>query len=209
MSIVIFAVLSDPKMKIQHILYLCLFLAFSTQACKESASSSASSPSNGSGLKIAFVNGDTILHKFEEFRKQGEVMDAKQRQLEEQLQTKGAALEKEIMAYQQKAQSGVLTGKEMEAREKYLASRQEALLAERDKMAKELMAESESINKRLQKVLHEKLDAIKAKDGYDFILSYVEGGAILSADEKYDITDQVLKMLNESGAPLEPDTTKK
>ena len=209
MSIVIFVVLYDPKMKIQYILFLSLFLALSTQACKEGTSGSTASTSNGSGLKIAFVNGDTILHKFEEVRKQGEVMDAKQRQLEEQLQTKGAALEKEIMAYQQKAQSGVLTGKEMEAREKYLSSRQEALLAERDKMAKELMAESESINKRLQKVLHEKLDAIKAKEGYDFILSYVEGGAILSADEKYDITDQVLKMLNESGAPMEPDTTKK
>lgn len=210
MSIVIFAVLSDPKMKIQHILYLCLFLAFSTQACKESASSSASSPSNGSGLKIAFVNGDTILHKFEEFRKQGEVMDAKQRQLEEQLQTKGAALEKEIMAYQQKAQTGTMTGKEMEAREKYLGARQEALLGERDRMAQEIMKETAEINKRLQTVLHEKLKAIKDAEGYDFILSYVEGGPLLVADEKYDITERIIKDLNEGTSASAPaDTTGK
>lgn len=110
------------------------------------------------------------------------------------------------MSYQQKAQSGSLTPKEMEAREKYLASRQEALMAERDKLAKAFMEESDSINKRLQGVLHDKLEAIKKKEGYDFILSYVDGGAILIADEKYNITEEVLKMLNEEEIKMESDT---
>jgi outer membrane protein len=138
-------------------------------------------------------------------------MEIKQRQAEEQLQSKGAALEKEIMAYQKKAQTGTMTGKEMEAREKYLSTRQESILAERDKIAQEIMEETSAINKRLQAVLHEKLNEIKKQEGYDFILSYVEGGAILVADEKYDITDKVLKELNATGSsePSVPDSTAK
>ena len=115
------------------------------------------------------------------------------------------------MTYQQKAQTGTLTGKEMEAREKYLGSRQEALLAERDRMAQEIMKETGEINKRLQAVLQEKLNAIKKAEGFDFILSYVEGGPLLVADEKYNITDRVLKELNgeETSGSTASDTTGK
>ncbi len=161
------------------------------------------------GLKIAYVNGDSILLNFEEFRNQSEAMDQKQRIAEEELQRKGTALEREFMTYQQQAQKGTMTGKEMEAREKYLSGRQEALLAERDKAAKEIMEETTVINERLQKVLQDKLKAIKEKEGYDFIFSYIAGGPILIADEKYDITEQVLKELNSatSNETIPSDTT--
>jgi len=192
-------------------LLLALFCALlMTYACKESGSAGSPPAANSGGLRIAFVNGDSILTHYKDFKKQSEAMEIKQRNAEEQLQSKGAALEKEIMAYQQKAQTGTLTGKEMQAREKYLSSRQEAILAERDQMAQEIMKETAAINKQLQAVLQEKLNAIKEKEGYDFILSYVEGGPVLVADAKYDITAQVLKQLNEEESVTPPvDTSAK
>ena len=192
-------------------LLLALFCALlMTYACKDSGSAGSPPAANSGGLRIAFVNGDSILTHYKDFKKQSEAMEIKQRNAEEQLQSKGAALEKEIMAYQQKAQTGTLTGKEMQAREKYLSSRQEAILAERDQMAQEIMKETAAINKQLQAVLQEKLNAIKEKEGYDFILSYVEGGPVLVADAKYDITAQVLKQLNEEESVTPPvDTSAK
>src|SRR6187431_69104 len=180
---------------------LTIFLVYS---CKKADSASPVSTDSNTGLKIAYVNGDSILMHYEEFRKESEAMEIKQKKAEADLQTKGAALEREYMAYQQKAQTGTLTPKEMQAQEKYLTARQEAILGERDRMAKAIMDETASINKRLQAVLHEILDGIKEKEGYDFILSYVEGGSILVADEKYDITDKVLKELNESPSTAAP-----
>lgn len=158
------------------------------------------------GLRIAYVNGDSILLNFSEFREESEAMEEKQRKAEEELQKKGAALEREFLSYQQQAQQGTLTGKEMQAREKYLAGRQEALLAERDAAARAIMEETAEINERLQKVLQDRLQEIKDKEGYDFILSYIAGGPILVADEKYDITEQVLRELNKS-VSSKPDTT--
>ncbi len=193
------------------ILFTLVFTLSIVYACKEGGSVSTQASDNNTGLKIAYVNGDSILFHFKDFRKESEAMEIKQRGLEQQLQSKGAALEKEIMNYQQKAQTGTLTGKEMEAREKYLSTRQEAILAERDKMAQEIMQETSEINKRLQAVLQEKLNAIKKEEGYAFILSYVEGGPLLVADEQYDITNRVLKELNadsQSGS-TETDSTEK
>ena len=188
--------------------YSCIFLCVSLIACEKNAGTSVSVDSKTTALKIAYVNGDSILYNFKEFRTQSEAMDAKQRSAEEELQRKGAALEKEFMAYQQQAQKGTMTGKEMEAREKYLSSKQEALLAERDKAAKAIMEETTVINDRLQKVLQDKLKEIKDKEGYDFILSYVAGGPILVADEKYDITKEVLVELNNADYNEQPaDTT--
>lgn len=182
-----------------------------TYACKDAGSSASQPAEEAAGIKIAYVNGDSILFHYKEFKKESEAMEIKQRNAEEQLQSKGAALEREIVAYQQKAQTGTMTGKEMEAREKYLSTRQEAILAERDKMAQEIMSETAQINKRLQAVMQDKLNEIKKQEGYDFILSYVEGGPVLVADEKYDITDRVLKELNEgdASAPATDTTAKK
>lgn len=197
-------------MKKIDIILSFLFLSVLTVSCKKVEPGQSSTDPQTTGLKIAYVNGDSVLLHFAEFRKESEAMEDRQRKAEEQLQSKGAALEKEIMAYQQKAQSGTMTGKEMEAREKYLASRQEAILAERDRIAREIMGETDAINNRLQAVLQEKLNEIKKEEGYDFILSYVEGGQILIADEKYNITDRVLKALNEpaSAETLPVDTAK-
>ena len=165
-------------------------------ACKKENTSSTPAESS-TGLKIAYVNGDTVLNNFDEYVKLEKAMKAKQQKAEDQLQTKAMALEKEIMAYQQKAQSGTMTGKEMEAREKYLGGRQEAIMMERDKMAKAILDETEVINKKLQDALHSKLTTLRERDGYDFILNSAFGGSVLAANEKYDITQEVVKMLNE------------
>ena len=196
-------------MNIRNFIFFGMVLIALLSACKKPADNNSTSDS-ATGLKIAFVNGDSVLHRFEQFRKQADAMDERQRKAEQDLQAKGAALQNEIMAYQKKAQGGNMTPKEMQAHEKYLSTKQDAILAERDKIAKEMMQETEVINKQLQEVLHKKLDELKKRDGYDYILNAAEGGSVLSANEKYDITDEVVRMLNEEGSGVAvPDTTKK
>lgn len=187
-------------------LFISFVSLFSLMACEKKAGNTNTDIQPSTGLKVAYINGDSILMNFAQFRSESEAMEARQRKAEEDLQKQGSALEREFMNYQQQAQKGTMTGKEMEAREKYLSGKQEALLAQRDKMAKEIMDATTEINDRLQKVLHDKLNAIKERDGYDFILSYIEGGPILVADEKYDITEEVLRELNKSGDNAPSDT---
>lgn len=159
------------------------------------------------GLKIAYVNGDSILQNYGEFRAASESMELKQRDAESALMTKGAELEKEIQAYQRKVQSGTLSRNEMEAQERRLGAKQDALMGERDQITDALLKETSAINDRLQKIIKGKLNEIKEQEGYDFIFTYVEGGPILIADPKHDITARVLAALN-SDTTARTDTTK-
>lgn len=185
---------------------LFLFAVLMIAACGQEKGSPATEGVAG-GLKIAYVDGDTVLMNFRAFKEASDKLDARQRELEGDLQKKGAELEREVRGYQQQAQSGTLTPKQMQAREKYLSERQDALLAERDRLAQEMLKESSEINEQLKKILDEKLAKIKARDGYDYILSKAEGGPILLADPKHDITMQVLELLNEDSAQIKADTT--
>ena len=103
-----------------RILFYSLMIFFlSLNACEKKSASVEVDNADSPGLKIAYVNGDSILFNFNEFRAESEAMEEKQRKAEEDLQKKGAALEREFITYQQQAQKGTMTGKEMEARENY------------------------------------------------------------------------------------------
>ncbi len=77
-------------------------------SCTQSQSPVHEGASSGHSLKVAYVNGDSILHQYVEFRKASEHLDKKQQAAEQQLQQKSDALQGEIEAYQRKAQSGTL-----------------------------------------------------------------------------------------------------
>lgn len=158
-------------------------------------------------LKVAFVNADTILLNFAEFNKEKTAMEGRQMEAEKQLQTKAAALEKEAADIQRRAQAGYMTPNEIQALERKFAARQQLLLEERDQLAKKFVDEGTSINEKLQTALFSRLEALKAKEGYDFIFSYTKGGQILVTDPAFDVTQTILKELN--SAPIIQDTTAK
>ncbi len=159
----------------------------------------ATTTSNTSGqgpLTLAYINADSVLENFTQFRKEKDALDKKQLDIDTKLGSRGRALENEVATIQQKIQSGLLTPKEIQEQEQRLGGRQQALMAERDKLAKEIMEEGSGINDRLQKVLIASLEKIKKERGYHYILSYVKGGQILLGNPADDITVEVLKILN-------------
>ena len=177
-----------------------------------SADTTSSTNANDAGsLRLVYVNADSILENFTQFRKEKDALDRKQLDIDNKLGTRGRALENEVASIQQKIQGGLLTPKEIQEQEQRLGARQQSLVAERDKLAKEIMDEGNAINDRLQKDLMGTLEQIKKEKGYQYILSYVKGGQILIGNPADDITNEVLKRLNSKGSSntAPADTTKK
>lgn len=162
----------------------------------------------GSPLRIVYVNADSVLENFTQFRKEKDALDKKQLDIDTKLGTKGRALENEVATIQQRIQSGLLTPKEIQDQEQRLGARQQALLAERDKLAKEIVDEGTAINDRLQKVLIAALEDIKKEKGYHYVFSYVRGGQILLGNPADDITGEVLAILNKTVTGSPADTIK-
>lgn len=159
-------------------------------------------------LKVAYINADSILVNFAEFNKEKTAMESRQAEAEKQLQTKVAALEKEAGDIQRRAQAGYMTPNEIQALERKFGARQQLLLEERDELAKKFLDEGTTINEKLQTALFSKLEALKAKEGYDFIFSYSKGGQILTTNPEFDVTKTILDALN-SSAIIQDTTAKK
>jgi len=147
-------------------------------------------------LKIAYVNADTLLEKYEFFKQRREAFRKKEKAADASLKAKASALEKDFMATQQKAQQGLLAPSEMQKEEQRLMAQQQKLVAEQERISKELLEENQKSQDELQKVILEKLAEIKKTEGFDFIFSYTAGGQLLVVNDSLDITNNVLEILN-------------
>ncbi|MBK8493533.1 MAG: OmpH family outer membrane protein [Saprospirales bacterium] len=147
-------------------------------------------------MHIVYVNADTLLEKFTEFKSQQEALAAKEQDLDTKLKTRGRSLEQEFNTAQQKIQQGLLTPNQIAAEEQRLMGKQQKLMEDQEKMTKELMAETEALNSKLETRLKNVLRAVRDANGYDFILSYGPGTGVLMVNDSLDVTEQVLVELN-------------
>jgi outer membrane protein len=163
---------------------------------KPAGASAAASLEEGAPLRIAFVRADTLLEKFDEFRMKQEELEAKEIDIEGKIGTRVRALEQEIGAFQQKAQQGLLTPNQMADEEKRLMGKQQRLMEDREKLANELMSETQALNKQLEERIKAVLTAVRDEFGYDYILSYGPGTGLLMVNDAHDVTKEVLGRLN-------------
>ncbi|MCB9282957.1 MAG: OmpH family outer membrane protein [Lewinellaceae bacterium] len=147
-------------------------------------------------LKIVYVNADTLLEKFTDFKAQQEALAKKEKDIDGQLRSRGASLEKEYNAAQEKIQQGLLTPNQIAQEEQRLMAKQQKLMEDQDRLSKELMAETEALNNQLEVRLKSVLTAVRDANGYDYILSYGPGTGVLMVNDTLDVTGKVLDQLN-------------
>jgi outer membrane protein len=147
--------------------------------------------------KIVFVNADTLLEKYEGFKKRKDALSKKEKDADASLKARGRALEKEFMEAQQKVQQGFMTPKEVQQLEQTLSQKQQKLMADQERMTKALVDETTKIQEELQKEVKDILSALRKEKGYDYILNYAPGSGVLMVNDTLDITAEVLSRLNQ------------
>jgi len=148
------------------------------------------------GLQIVYVNVDTLLNNYEAFRNQQKALTAREQEEDAKLRSRGKALEREIMALQEKAAGGTMTPRDLKMEEERLMRKQQEFLADQERISRDLMAESGRINDELQGQIVRIIREVKDAKGYDLVLSYGVGSPVLAIDSTMDITPVVLKRLN-------------
>jgi outer membrane protein len=151
------------------------------------------------GAMIAYVDIDTLEANYELLKKRGEDFKKKQAQMEAELQRSYAQMQNDAYEMQKKAQSNSLTQAEYEAANKKLMQMQQTLESRKQSLTEQLVKEQEEFNGDLKKRLNAYLAEYNKTHKYDFILSYSgSGSAILYAGKAHNITDDVVKGLNEA-----------
>jgi outer membrane protein len=175
-------------------------LNFSGKKADYKSVASASSSSAKAGVTIAYVNMDTLLAHYESYTDKSKEIQQKQKSAESELDARSRNYQKSLADYQYKAQKGLITRAEAQQIEQQLGQEQQNLLGLRDKLGSELSDTQVVMNRKLYDEIQQYLKEYNKDGRYTYILSNTFGGNLLFAADSLDITQEVLKGMNEKYA---------
>lgn len=148
------------------------------------------------GFKTAYVDIGKISDEYEELKDLESKARVKTEEMGRGIQQKAQQWKLDYAEAANQAQSkgpqwAEIKMQELQKREQQITAEQQALGKQ---MQDEIMAQNDSVLKKIKKHVEE----FGKKNGYDYIYSTSDVSSILYAKEGYNITDQVLKDLNDN-----------
>lgn len=166
-------------------------------ATSASSTTGAQTASAGSvsGVRIAYVDLDSLQAHYSYFLKQQAALQQKQQAIEQELNSSAQHLQQEAAEFQKKAPT--MTQAEGEAAQRSLMQKQQALQNREQTLRQQFLQQQNDFNAQLHQRIDAFLKTYNADKRYDYILSYsAESGNILLKNKAYDITNDVIQGLN-------------
>ncbi len=121
----------------------------------------------------------------------------KQKKMETEFGNKYKNFQDQVNDFQTKVQKGLLTSREAQELDQQLSSKRADLENQRNDYLRQLQEENSVSQNRVIDYIQTYLKDFNKDNTYEYILSYSFGGGVLYADNRLDITQQVLKGINE------------
>ena len=179
-----------------------LFLVFkqfsnsnNVQPKKEKSSSKANFINNNTTSRIAYVNSDTVSKYYNYAIKIQKTLSTKRTEAENQIKSKYFSYESLVKDFE-KASPIMGDREKMEKAQKIRMLEQEIMQVEQqlsEKVTKEELRLTEEYILKTNEFMQE----IGKEIGYDYVMSYRVGGAMLYANTNLDITPQIIELLNQ------------
>ena len=149
------------------------------------------------GLKIAYIDTDTLLAKYNFCIDMNEAMVKKSENVRLTLNQKAKELDKQQREFQNKIQNNAYLNQERAEQEyKRIAKLEQDLQELSNKLQTELMSEQEKNSLLLRDSINSFMKDYNKEKGYSFIISNTNLDNLLYADEQYNITQEVVDGLN-------------
>ncbi len=150
-----------------------------------------------SGMKIAFVEVDTLLAKYNFCVDLNEAMVKKSENVRLTLNQKAKELDRQKQEFQTKVQNNAYATQER-AQQEYnrIAKLEQDLQELSNKLQSELMSENEKNSLQLRDSINAFLKEYNKTKGYSMIISNTGFDNLLYADPVYNITQEILDGLN-------------
>ncbi len=169
------------------------------QGNDSNAETTVQMPAKAEGeLRLAYVNTDTLLSKYELHKELKLQLEEKAKEIEQSLADKTAAFQENFKYLEQ--QAGSMTQEQIQQTQMELQQIQQQILQYRDERTQELVQEEQKLVELIREDMDAIIDSLKVEQGYDFIFSFDQASNLLGANPAFDITDIVVKALNETYA---------
>ena len=165
-----------------------------SQSAPVGASGEASGTAN---MKIAFVEIDTLIVKYNFWNDVNEEMIKREENVRATLTEQGRALEKEAQEFQRKYETNAFVSQDR-AQQEYarINKKQQDLQALQTRLTDELMKEQNKNNLILRDSINSFLKEYNKTKGYSMIISNTGFDNLLYADPIYNITQEIIDGLN-------------
>ncbi len=145
-------------------------------------------------MPVAYVNTDTVLSKYELFKKMSKDLEEKQKKAEQNLKSRADGFQREVQEFQSTVNN--LTINQAKALEESLRQKQQNLMVYEQTLTQQLMQESNEMNEQLYVKLSEFLEKYGKENELKLVVAYTNRGDVLYANDALDITDIVIEGLN-------------
>jgi len=149
---------------------------------------------SGNIINIAYVNSDTVSKYYEYAKKIQKDLTNKRSEAENQIKSKYFAYESLVKEFE-KASPIMGDREKMEKAQKIRLLEQEIMQVEQQLSAQVSKEELRLTEDYILKT-NDFMQDIGQRLGYDYVMSYRVGGAMLYANPNYDITNEIIELLN-------------
>jgi len=146
---------------------------------------------------IAYVNIDSLVSNYNLFIDKRDELTQKRNESEAELQLKSKNFESEVRDFQDKVSKGLITRTKAQLLQQELGQKEQELYATRDNLAMQLAEEEQVMYRQVLNEIMEFLKEYNKDYNYRYIFSNSFGGQLLYTDKSLDITQDVLKGLNQ------------
>ena len=185
-------------MKKMYLMALCLAMIGMTSCSKKAQESEvvAEEPQEETGLKIAYVEIDTLMSQYQFCKDYTELANIEGENIQRTLTGKQRTLEQHAANMQKKYESNGFTSQEELTRaQQSLQAEQQSLQELSERLYASFQEEQNKYNEEMRDSIQSFLKQYNKQKKYDMILAKA-GDNMLLANPKFDITNEVLKGLN-------------
>ena len=180
---------------------IALFAQCNNSGNANVANSNAGGTAGTTGMKIAYVDVDTLLTKYNFWNDLNEMMMRKEENARLNLNEKAKAFENEAKDFQRKLENNVYTRERAESEQARLQKKQMELQELQNRLANELQQEQQKNMLQLRDSISSFLKSYNKDKGYSLIISNTQLDNLLYADPMYNITQEIVDGLNKRYKP--------
>lgn len=148
-------------------------------------------------LPIAYINVDSLLLNYQFAKESNESLMKKQEDSRMDLNIKARQLQSESAEFQRKLENNAFLSRERAEQEQArLVKKEQELQQLNAKLSQELLDAQQKVSEQLRDTINTVLKIYNKDKNYQFILSNTGNDNILLSSDGYDITSEVIEMLN-------------
>ncbi len=168
-------------------------------SCDQKTASTVETAPSGEGrpagdMKVAFVYTDSVINKYDYFKKMSEEITSKGKRFDSDLQSRARGFEQEVATFQQTG--GNMTPNQARAKQDELMQKEQNLMTYRNNLMQELSADEGKLMNDVYEQVQTYIRDYAKENNIDIILSYTRGGAMWYATDAIDVTASVVEGLN-------------